>query len=92
MIVTVHLHTILQYSPQGRLNQVELSLEEGATVGNVLDRLKIALEPEALILVINHHVADVQTPLKDGDRLDLVPAISGGARQDSGLRFIRRRL
>jgi molybdopterin converting factor small subunit len=79
MRVDVHLHTILQRQTQtGRLGRVAIDLPEGATVGDALDALAVREPVDSLILVINHRVADLNSPLKDGDRLDLVPAISGG--------------
>ena len=79
MVVQVHLHTVLQYqAATGRVSSLELQLPEGACVADVLRELDIQMAPEALILVINHRVVDVQAPLADGDRLDVVPAISGG--------------
>ncbi len=79
MLVTVSLHTILQkQSPQGPVDPLEVTLAEGACVRDVLRELDISLNPGGLILVINHRVVDEDTGLMDGDRLDIIPAISGG--------------
>ncbi len=79
MEVTVYLHTILQKpSPQGPVDRLDLSLPEDATTGDVLRRLEISLDPGGLLLVINHRVVDETTRLVNGDRLDIIPAISGG--------------
>lgn len=79
MQVIVHLHTVLQYrNGQERMSELSLMLPEDAAVADVLNQLEIEMEPDALILVVNHRVADRSTRLSDGDRLDIVPAISGG--------------
>lgn len=77
--VTVHLHTTLRrLTPAGPLAQIELNLAPGATIADVLRVLEIALDPAALILVLNHHVVSESALLTSGDTLDLIPAISGG--------------
>jgi sulfur carrier protein ThiS len=79
LVVTVHLHTVLQRQPGGGpANTLELSLPDGATVEDALQRLDIRMARGELILVINHRVVSPSTPLAPGDRLDIVPAISGG--------------
>ena len=79
LTVTVRLHTILQRQlPSGQKPDFQIDLPAGATVGDVLDKLGITLDPSALILVIQHKVVDPEADLVDGDRLDIFPAISGG--------------
>jgi sulfur carrier protein ThiS len=79
LVVTVHLHTTLQrQSPDGRVNQLAIELPEGVVIEEVLQSLAIHLDREVLILVLNHRIADANTTLSNGDRLDIVPAISGG--------------
>jgi molybdopterin converting factor small subunit len=80
MDVKVILHTTLQRQSQnGLMDPIGLTMPEGACVGDVLRKLEIQLEPGALILVINHKVVSQDTLLKDGNRLDIIPAISGGS-------------
>ena len=84
MVVRVHLHTVLQrQTDEGRVGWAELHLPHGSTVADVLRELEITLDPESLILVINHRVADTSSSLSDGDLLDLIPAISGGSYNSS---------
>jgi sulfur carrier protein ThiS len=79
VIVSVVLHTILQRLPVGEpKGSLQLELPEGATLGEVLHRLEIPIEPDALILVVNHRVATPEAVLSNGDQVDIVPAISGG--------------
>lgn len=79
MKIKVVLHTVLQQQA-ARENQglIDLTLPEHATVGDAISVLHITLPPDALILVANHRVVDVQYELKEGDLVDLIPAISGG--------------
>ncbi len=78
--IIVHLHTILQKeTPGGLVNRMELQLPGGSTtVLTVLEELDIELSPEALLVAINGRVVDESHILEEGDRLDLMPAISGG--------------
>ena len=79
MVVTVHLHTILQrHTPQGVLRNLDIELPEGSTVGDLLRQLDIELGPDALLLVVNGHLVEADQILQPGDRVNLMPAISGG--------------
>lgn len=79
MNVTVHLHTILQRNtPEGSVGRLALSLPEDTTMAGLLDLLEIELEPEHLLLVVNGRTAELQRVLRDGDQVNLMPAISGG--------------
>jgi len=79
LIVHVRLHTALQrVSVDGRTGTVELDLPPGACVRDVLDRMNLVSDDEALLLVLNHRMVEPETTLADGDTLDLIPAISGG--------------
>lgn len=79
MNVTVHLHTILQrQTPEGLVGRLSISLPEDTTVARLLDLLKIEMDPEHLLLVVNGRTAGLQRVLQDGDQVNLMPAISGG--------------
>lgn len=79
IVVTVHLHTILQRpSPQGPQRQFSIQLEVGTTVGGLMADLEITLPAEALLLVVNGRLADPNTVLQTGDEVHFMPAISGG--------------
>jgi len=80
LTITVYLHTILQKrTPDGLARSIELSVSEGSKVADVIARLKINLEPGDLLITVNGQVADESQPLFPGDRIDFIPAISGGA-------------
>jgi molybdopterin converting factor small subunit len=79
LVVHVTLHTALQRKKNGeRITQIDTDLPEGTTLADLLIHLNIRMNPESLILVINHHVADSSAILKDSDEVDLIPAMSGG--------------
>ncbi len=77
--VNVHLFSILRHRPDGTLqNRVTLELPEGAIVADLLRQLQV---PDIPILIeINEQQAEETTPLRDGDEVDLIPAIAGGER------------
>jgi len=80
MHVAVYLHTILQReTPEGMIRQLEVSLPPGSNLLDLLGQLQIELDPEQIMLVVNGIMADEHTLLKDGDRVNLMPAISGGS-------------
>lgn len=79
MQVSVYLHTILQrQTPQGVVRQLKVTLPPGSTLLDLLGALNVELDPDQLMLVVNGVMADEHTLLSDGDRVNLMPAISGG--------------
>jgi sulfur carrier protein ThiS len=80
VIVTVHLHTILQrQTPTGLLDRLEVTLPPGSSLADLLQQLEVSLELESLLLAVNGRVAEPDLPLAHGDRINLMPAISGGS-------------
>ena len=80
MTITVYLHTILQkQTAEGVLRSLELSVPEGSKVEDVLACLDIKINPNDLLITVNGQVADESQVLFTGDRVDLIPAISGGS-------------
>jgi sulfur carrier protein ThiS len=79
MRVSVYLHTILQrHTPEGIVRQLEVTLPPGSSLLDLLVELNIELDPDHIMLVVNGVMADEHTQLSDGDRVNLMPAISGG--------------
>src|SRR5262249_50736504 len=82
MTVTVRLFAILR-ERAGR-DSIELELDEGATVGEALERLSARPELPDLLdrlpvrMAVNRDYADPETSLGPGDELALVPPVSGG--------------
>ncbi len=78
-IVEVYLHTILQrQTALGRQKQLQVSLPSGSTMGDLIRSLQIELEPDHMLLVVNGKVVELEHELRDGDRINLMPALSGG--------------
>lgn len=58
----------------GRLT---LEVIEGTTVRDVLERVQVP-EVEVGLVSVNGKLAPVETPLRDGDAVDVFPPIGGG--------------
>lgn len=58
--------------------QQTLDLPEHITVAELLDRLELTLHPDHLLLVVNRKIVTLSYQLQPGDRVDLIPALSGG--------------
>lgn len=56
---------------------VEVEIQPGETVGQLLDRLTIPRN-QTRILFVNHRHATWDQPLADGDQVGVFPAIGGG--------------
>ena len=66
--ITVHLHTILQrQTPEGLKRRLELELPQGTTLAD-----------PSFTLVVNGRIVELAYELKDGDIVNLMPALSGG--------------
>jgi sulfur carrier protein ThiS len=77
--IDVHLHTILQrQTPEGRLDRLQVTLPEESTLADLIGHLEISLDPEDLLLVVNGRTAKLEKALQNGDKVNLIPAISGG--------------
>ena len=79
LIVTVHLHTTLQrHTPDGIIDRLEVALPPGSLMADLLAQLDIKLSSDNLLLVVNGRIMDLDHPLADNDRVNLMPAMSGG--------------
>lgn len=79
MIITVHLHTILgRPTADGLMRNLELELPADSTVGELLIDLDLDFPIDQLLLVVNGRLGSIEDNLTDGDKVNLMPAISGG--------------
>jgi sulfur carrier protein ThiS len=75
IIVCVVPHAILRKLVESE-DPIDLSLPAGSNVADVCEALGF---PEMeLVYSLNGQIAAERDVLKDGDRLDIIPAISGG--------------
>ena len=56
--------------------EVSLDLEKGDTVHGAIEKMHIP-DRKVKITFLNNKIVDTDQPLKDGDRLTLVPATGG---------------
>ena len=75
--VTVRLFASLRELAGTRTR--ELRLAEGARAADVWPGLDLGDEPPGLAFAVNDAYAARDTPLRDGDRVALIPPVSGGA-------------
>ena len=82
MRIDVRLYTILRHRPDGQiLGRLSLELREGSTVADLLHMLEVA-DDLAIVISVNDEQADPSTVLTDGDRVELIPAVAGGGKND----------
>jgi sulfur carrier protein ThiS len=67
---------VTKFMPDGAI-EYEAEVADGATVGELLDALGIPHEVPSIILV-NKAVAELDSKLKDGDMVHLLPMVVGG--------------
>jgi molybdopterin converting factor subunit 1 len=58
---------------------VELEVPDGASVGDVIERLDALSEGIPVVMAINQEYARTETELHPGDELALIPPVSGGS-------------
>ena len=77
MQVEIHLHGILrdQLPPEAK-GRATISLDDGATVGDLLEQLEI--KRRVVIALNDHQEPDESHILQDGDRLSIYTIIGGG--------------
>jgi thiamine biosynthesis protein ThiS len=75
--VSVHLHGILRdHLPPEARGQATFSLDDGATVGDLLAQLGIK---RRVIVALNHNQEPDETyVLQDGDKVSIYTVIGGG--------------
>ena len=78
-VVEVYLHTILQRNTaKGLQKQIQVNLPSDSNMADLLRSLNIDLDPDHMLLVVNGKVVELDHTLRDGDKINLMPALSGG--------------
>lgn len=79
MVVTVHLHTILQReTADGLQRKLDVTVLSGSNIKDLMADLGITLPVEAMLLVVNGRIAEPIQILQENDQVHLMPALSGG--------------
>lgn len=81
--VTVTVRAFARYAEILGLGETKLELPEPATVGDAVKLLRESvpnghLLPERPLVAVNLEHVLVETPLRDGDELALLPPLAGG--------------
>jgi len=61
------------------VRRLEVNLPGGSRLQDLLDVLGIDMPVETMLLAVNYRVAEPEQLLHDGDQVNIMPAISGGA-------------
>lgn len=76
--ITVKLFaTLKKYAPNGRAEDIPLTLPAGATVRDAVDRLDIPHD-QAAMLVAGDTYVQPETVLEDGQEISIFPPLAGG--------------
>jgi molybdopterin converting factor subunit 1 len=66
------------------VEQIELELPEGSTLGALVEDVRAragvcaAVLPRQLVIAVNLEYAPVETVLRDGDEVAFIPPVAGG--------------
>lgn len=74
--VTVNLYAGLREFIDGAPS-INVELEPGTTIGQVIERLGVPVE-KTRIIFLNNRAAQLTSPIEPGDQLSIFPAIGGG--------------
>lgn len=78
MNVQINLYATLALQRTNRRTEADLiEIEDGTTIGDILDRLGVSRDAPKIIFLNGIH-ADLETIPKDGDRIAVFPPIAGG--------------
>lgn len=74
------MHTILQRNtPEGLIDHLQLNLESGSSISDLLEILEVDMDTDTILLVVNGRMASPSHKLREDDQVNLMPAISGGS-------------
>jgi molybdopterin converting factor small subunit len=77
MKTTIDLKLFATLASHLPANATALAIEEGTTIGQLIDRLDIPL-PEAKLIFVNGVRKDLDTVLHGGERVGIFPPVGGG--------------
>jgi molybdopterin converting factor small subunit len=59
--------------------RLETDLPPGGSIGDLIEMLDVKLAPDAMIFLVNGRPQREEYLLEDGDEVNLIPAMYGGA-------------
>jgi sulfur carrier protein ThiS len=77
MRVSVRLYSVLQRLSPAFADFREIELQEASHVSDILKKVGISQETGFVVLV-NHLSVDLNQVLSDGDKVEILPLVSGG--------------
>jgi molybdopterin converting factor small subunit len=80
MLISVNIYANLRYylpEPEKSIKEKEWEVPDGATVGFVLEKLKLPKDIRITVL-INNSSASQKAVLKEGDIIHILPQMAGG--------------
>jgi sulfur carrier protein ThiS len=79
ILVKVYLHsTLIKYSPDGTSRKLQVSIDAGSTLDDLINSLGIDQTEYPLLLAVNGKVAEEFETLEESDLVHLMMPISGG--------------
>lgn len=79
ILVQVYLHsTLIKYSPDGTSRKLQVSIDTGSTLDDLINSLGIDQTEYHLLLAVNGKVAEESQLLEENDLVHLMMPISGG--------------
>ena len=81
-MMKIRLVLFAQFREMAGTDELELDLVEGATAGDLVDRLRREqawqLLPKTPAIAVNRAYAPLTARLSDGDEVALIPPVAGG--------------
>lgn len=79
ILVQVYLHsTLIRYSPDGKSRKLQVSVDAGSTLQDLLVSLGVNLSDHQMLLAVNGKVVEDFQVLEENDSVHLMMPISGG--------------
>jgi sulfur carrier protein ThiS len=76
------LHTTFRYKSKGKLiDQFSIRVAKGTKVEDVIDIINLPLGEDTYFIIRDHKILSRENLLSDGDKLSILPIISGGGYQ-----------
>lgn len=79
ILVQVYLHsTLIRYSPDGKTRKLQVAIDPGSTLEDLMEKLGIDQSEHQLLFAVNGKVVEEFHRLEENDSVHLMMPISGG--------------